>query len=199
MQWKAILSEVVLLLFAAAVAAIGSNLVRPESEKLAWIGSYSTPRSVRPGEIQGQSKSHGSTVTPVASPLTKRLLAIAPAKNPGLLFLQISGDVVHKLHEAGAMFIDARRSADYEAGHIAGARSIPVWEHEADARVSALQAEGVLPDQVIVVYCSGIRCDDSAQLAEKLAFAGFFNVYVYAGGFPDWQFADGPVRQGKNP
>jgi rhodanese-related sulfurtransferase len=97
------------------------------------------------------------------------------------------------------MFIDARRSADYEAGHIAGARSIPVWEHEADARVSALQAEGVLPDQVIVVYCSGIRCDDSAQLAEKLAFAGFFNVYVYAGGFPDWQFADGPVRQGKNP
>jgi rhodanese-related sulfurtransferase len=196
MRWKSIFTEIALLLSAALLAGAAANLLRPEPKKLAWTSSYLARRSPRTLNIESGA---AATFASASSPLTKRLLAIAPAKDPGLLFLKISHDVARKLHGAGAMFIDARRSESYEAGHIAGARSIAVWEHGADAKVSALQTEAVPPDQVIVVYCSGERCEDSSRLAEKLALAGFFNVYVYSGGFAEWQFIDGSVRQGKNP
>jgi len=122
---------------------------------------------------------------------------VAPPKDPSLLYVEITGEVALRLHRAGAIFIDARRTSVYEQGHIENAISIPVWEYDADNRVSALQAKGIKPDVVVVVYCSGGNCEDAARLALKLAKAGFFNVYVDKDGFPAWQSKGWPITRGK--
>lgn len=122
---------------------------------------------------------------------------VAPPKDPSLLYLEITGEVALRLHRAGAIFIDARRTSVYEQGHIRNAISIPVWEYDADNRVSALPAKRIKPDAVIVVYCSGGSCEDASRLAVKLAQAGFFNVYVDKDGFPAWQSKGWPITRGK--
>jgi len=50
-----------------------------------------------------------------------------------------------------------------------------------------------------VVYCSGGDCQDSKILSEKLAMTGFYNIYVYKDGFPDWEQRGLPVHRGKTP
>jgi rhodanese-related sulfurtransferase len=122
---------------------------------------------------------------------------VAPPKDPSLLYLEITGEVALRLHRAGAIFIDARRTSAYEHGHIENAISISVWEHDADDRVSALQAKRIMPDAVMVVYCTGGNCEDAGLLALKLAQAGFFNVYVDQDGFPAWQSKGWPIARGK--
>ena len=122
---------------------------------------------------------------------------VAPPKDPSLLYLEITGEVALRLHRAGAIFIDARRTGAYEQGHIKNAISIPVWEYDADDRVSALQAKRIKPDAVMVVYCTGGNCEDASRLAAKLAQAGFFNVYVDKDGFPAWQSKGWPITRGQ--
>ena len=55
----------------------------------------------------------------------------------------------------------------YRAGHIAGARSISIWEADADDKVKALFAEGRDQSAPIVVYCSGGDCEDSHMLGAE--------------------------------
>jgi len=119
--------------------------------------------------------------------------------HPDKSFIEIGGDDVAVLHRAGVLFLDARRTSAYEEGHIAGARSFPVWEADIDDRVNALFAERSDPEaqnKPIVIYCSGGACEDSHMLAEKLWGIQFNNVYVYKDGFPDWQKRGGAVRTG---
>jgi rhodanese-related sulfurtransferase len=193
MNWKRISAEAATLVIAAVVVGVGTNCIRPEARRLAWVADYRAPESgsrmlgpPNPGRESGL-------------PAFGNPAALAPPKDPGLLYLDISSEVALRLHGAGALFIDARRSDLYELGHIANAINIPVWEHDADERISALQAKGTKPDAVIVVYCSGGTCEDSAMLALKLAQAGFYNVYLYKDGFPVWQNKGWPVARGKQP
>jgi rhodanese-related sulfurtransferase len=136
---------------------------------------------------------------PEASRLPWILRVEAPPKDPSLLYLEITGEVALRLHRAGAIFIDSRRSSVYEQGHIENALSIPVWEHDADDRISALLAKGIKPDMVVVAYCSGGKCEDAGMLAMKLTQAGFFNIYVDRDGFPAWQSKGWPIARGKRP
>ncbi len=101
-------------------------------------------------------------------------------------YVDISGDDVAWLVAHGVLTLDARRTKDYEAGHIAGARAFPVWESDIDARVTALVGEGRDGAIPVVLYCSGGDCEDSHMLAQKLFGAGFNNLLVYRDGWPDW-------------
>ena len=101
-------------------------------------------------------------------------------------FVEISGEDVAWLFARGALILDARRTKDYEQGHIALARSFPVWESDIDARVTALVGEGRDGAIPVVLYCSGGDCEDSHMLAQKLFGAGFNNLLVYRDGWPDW-------------
>ena len=118
-------------------------------------------------------------------------------------YIEIGYDDVAKLHAAGVLFLDARRTSVYEEGHIAGARPFSVWESDIDDKVNKLFAErGNDPrDQAkpIVAYCSGGECEDSHMLAQKLWGIQFNNVYVYKDGFPDWQKHGGAVHTGPQP
>ncbi len=114
-------------------------------------------------------------------------------------YVEISGDDVAWLFARGALVLDARRTKDFEGGHIAGAKSFSVWESDIDARVTALVGEGRDGSIPVVLYCSGGDCEDSHMLAQKLFGAGFENLLVYPGGWPDWQKRGGKSAAGPEP
>lgn len=84
--------------------------------------------------------------------------------------------------------VDVRPVAEYAAGHIAGARSIPI--HDLAANVNAL------PDAVeVVAYCRGPYCvyaDDAVRLLRRRGR----RARRLEDGFPEWQWAELPVEMG---
>jgi rhodanese-related sulfurtransferase len=106
------------------------------------------------------------------------------------------GATALELHRLGARFIDARRTADFEAGHIAGARSVPVWEDGLEAKLRDLDADTKDPGDPLVIYCSGGSCRDSHDLAQKLWLMGFRNMRIYTGGWPEWHEKGWPAAMG---
>ncbi len=122
------------------------------------------------------------------------LARFPPHRQP---YAEIGGDAAAWLHARGALFLDARRTRDFAQGHVAGARSFPVWEAEVlKERVEALVAEGRDGSLPVVLYCSGGDCEDSHMLAQTLFGAGFENLLVYRDGFPDWVKRGGAVAAG---
>jgi len=86
------------------------------------------------------------------------------------------------LVDAGALLVDVRTPEEFEAGHIAGAKNIPL--SELTQRMDEFGAK----DGVVVVYCrSGRR---SGQAQKTLGMAGFKAVHN-AGGLEDWIKANG--------
>lgn len=77
----------------------------------------------------------------------------------------------------GQVIIDARPVELYNIGHIPTAISIP-----ADS--------GSLPnspkEKKTIVYCSGMGCKDSSNLAKRLKENGWKNVKIYEGGWEEW-------------
>ena len=77
------------------------------------------------------------------------------------------------------------RSAEFRAGHIPGARSLPLWEDGLDVRLADLRDFQVEdPRRVIVLYCTGSACTDSHDLAQRLFALGLPNLRIYTGGYP---------------
>lgn len=136
---------------------------------------------------------------PEARKLSWTLRMIPPPKDPSLIYMEIPPETALRLHRAGTLFIDARRSDHYAQGHIERAVNIPVWEHDVDMRIAGLKTKGIKPEDPIVLYCSGGKCEDAVGLANRLAVANYYNLYVYHDGFPDWQRRRWPVAAGRLP
>lgn len=166
---------------ASAPATVASTAGAPASgkspfeEKRPGPAAASAPKAAAPAQ---RSDARISSSSP--SDLLERF---PPHNKP---YVEISGDDVAWLVARGALVLDARRTKDYEQGHIARARSFPVWESDIDSRVTALVGEGRDGALPVVLYCSGGDCEDSHMLAQKLFGAGFNNLLVYRDGWPDW-------------
>lgn len=83
------------------------------------------------------------------------------------------------------LVLDVREQAEYDSGHIPGARLLPVGTIEADT------AAAVIPDKdaVVLVYCrSGNR---SKTAAAALAALGYSHVYEF-GGINTWPYGTEP-------
>lgn len=89
-------------------------------------------------------------------------------------------------HADGALVIDVREPAEYEEGHIPGARLVPLSRLDAHR----LPPPGRRP--VFVVCESGGR---SRTAAEQLQRAGLASV-VLSGGTAQWRAAQRPVVRG---
>lgn len=203
----------VILLLAAAAAAV-SNLAASTSRKLAWVGAYPRALEVGPSTAGAAPPTTSAAPTPSAAPATGDAstppqtgavgavnpdLARAFPPHPDKAAIEIPPAGVLRLYREKMLFLDARRSSVYADGHIAGARSVPVWESDVDDRVKKLFEEGLDQRAPVVAYCSGGNCEDSHMLAEKLYKVGFDNVLIYKDGFPDWQKRGLPVSKGANP
>lgn len=101
------------------------------------------------------------------------------------------------LHQAGAVFLDARRTAIYEEGHIAGARLFSYWEDGLDAKLQVLADATFDFKDPVVIYCSGGDCRDSHLLADRMWPLGFRNLRIFKGGWPAWKALGGPAAQGR--
>ena len=90
------------------------------------------------------------------------------------------------LQEGGAVLVDARSAEQYEAGHVPGARSLPLYQMDANILPFLDEVQVNVP---LVTYCSCVTCEDSHLLAESLAEMGYINVKIFAGGLAAWREA----------
>ena len=109
--------------------------------------------------------------------------------------LEISLFEASSLFKKGeALFIDARSAAEYDSGHIKGAKSLPY--READSKFVETMS-GISEDRAVITYCDGETCELSMELAVFLRNAGYKNVKVLSNGWSAWKQNSLPVDTGK--
>jgi rhodanese-related sulfurtransferase len=100
-------------------------------------------------------------------------------------------ELLERVRSGDAVVVDLRPTEEYEAGHIAGAISIPLAELE--AHLAELPA-----DAEIVAYCRGPYCALAPQGVALLRRAGR-RARRLEDGFPEWRLAGFPVATGARP
>lgn len=94
-------------------------------------------------------------------------------------------ELAKRINAGDVLVLDVRPELEYQAGHIAEARSIPIEELE--ARLSELPR-----DQEIIAYCRGPYClfaDEAVSLLKKNGY----QARRLIDGLPDWQALNLPV------
>jgi rhodanese-related sulfurtransferase len=93
------------------------------------------------------------------------------------------------------IFVDARGEDGYQEGHIPGAYELDPYHPEKELGT-------VLPicraAEAVVVYCTGGDCEDSDTTAILLRDGGVpgQKLFVFGGGFTEWEAAHLPVETG---
>lgn len=95
---------------------------------------------------------------------------------------------------AGAIFVDARDTDLYRDNHLPGALSLPLGRALQD--LAHFQSQ-VPQEQVLITYCSGFGCPDSFDLGLLLLKAGYVEVWIYEGGYPEWRDRGRPLETGE--
>lgn len=95
---------------------------------------------------------------------------------------------VQLMNREKAVVIDVCEPSEFAAGHVAGAKNIPVGQLE-DKLASAVKNKA-LP--LILVCQSGARSSRALGVAKKL---GFENVQSLSGGLGAWRSANLPVEK----
>ena len=94
-----------------------------------------------------------------------------------------------RLKRGEVLVLDVRPAAEYAAGHIAGARSLPVGELRRHLRA--------LPKEIeVVAYCRGPYCVYADEAVRELNRKGF-RARRLIDGFPEWKLAGLPVAVGE--
>ncbi len=102
-----------------------------------------------------------------------------------------SASLTALINREDAQVFDVSAIADFEKGHIAGAKNIVLSQISPDNKWLAKAKE-----QPVVLVCrTGIQ---SAEAAKKLVKAGFAKIFWLDGGVAAWQQADLPLVKGKN-
>jgi rhodanese-related sulfurtransferase len=94
------------------------------------------------------------------------------------------------INRQDALLVDVSGTAEFEKGHIAGAKNVQMSQFDADNKILAKVRD--LP--VAVVCRSGTTSSDAAR---KLAKAGFKQVFWLDGGLAAWQQANLPLVKGR--
>ena len=127
----------------------------------------------------------------------QNLLLLATALGSGTMLLwpllrrsaggpsvEVAG-ATHLINREDALVVDVRETAEYESGHILGARSVPL------ARIETSELKR--KDKPVILYCdSGER---AAKAAAALRKQGFEKVVVLSGGLGAWKQAGLPVEK----
>jgi rhodanese-related sulfurtransferase len=94
-------------------------------------------------------------------------------------------ELAARLRGNGVVVLDVRPEREFAAGHIAGARSVPIGELR--KHLKALPA-----GSVVVAYCRGPYCVYADDAVRELAKRGFRAARL-EDGFPEWRRAGLPV------
>lgn len=96
-------------------------------------------------------------------------------------------ELLGRLRQGDVIVVDVRPEEEFAAGHIEGARSIPLEELE--RRLAELP-----PDQEVVAYCRGPFCAYAHEAVRRLGGAGR-SARRLEDGWPEWHLADKSSRQ----
>lgn len=125
------------------------------------------------------------------------LIAIAISSGAMLLWPMLRGgaggglapaEAVQLINREKAVVVDVCSPAEYAAGHVMGARNIPLGELE--SKLAASVKNKALP--VILVCQSGMRSGRAVAIAKKL---GYEKAHSLSGGLGAWKSASLPVEK----
>ena len=125
------------------------------------------------------------------------LIAVALVSGGMLLMPMLTGGggagltpaaAVQLINREKAVVIDVCEPAEYQAGHVAGARSIPLAELE--AKLPGVVKNKATP--VVLVCASGMRSGRAVAIARKL---GYDNAQSLSGGLKSWREASLPIEK----
>jgi rhodanese-related sulfurtransferase len=93
-----------------------------------------------------------------------------------------------RLNDGAVVVLDVRPAAEFGAGHIAGARSVPIAELRKHLKALPADAE-------VVAYCRGPYCVYADDAVRELGRKGFKAARL-EDGYPEWKRAGLPVAVG---
>jgi len=97
-------------------------------------------------------------------------------------------ELAARLKRGEVLVLDVRPTAEFEAGHIRGARSLPTTELRRQLRA-------IPKDTEVVAYCRGPYCVYADDAVRELNRRGF-RARRLIDGFPEWKRAGLPVAAG---
>ena len=124
---------------------------------------------------------------------TNKIIEKTNDQNPGEVFDEakaITLKQAYSLYNQNVLFIDARDYVEYEIGHIKNAVSLPYNDFDEYKTI----LDTIPKSMPIVAYCDGEDCDLSILLGDNLFESGYKEVYIFFGGWIDWQMANYPVE-----
>jgi rhodanese-related sulfurtransferase len=111
--------------------------------------------------------------------LTRKYKAVTP------------GQLTQLINRDNALVVDVSAIADYQAGHILGAKHVAMSQFDPEHKELAK-----VKDLPVVLVCK--TGQTSATACERLTKAGFAKVYWLEGGMQSWVGGDLPVTRGKS-
>ena len=99
-----------------------------------------------------------------------------------------AGAAVQLINRSKAVVVDVSTPAEFAAGHVNGAKSVPIDEFE--SRLPAVVKNKALP--LILVCASGVRARRAEAVAKKL---GYEQAQVLGGGLKSWKEANLPLEK----
>lgn len=126
------------------------------------------------------------------------LISVAIASGGMLLLPQIAGGMnagalnassaVHLMNREKAVVVDVGDPAEFAAGHVGGAKNVPLGELE--AKLPGMVKNKALP--LILVCASGARSGRAVTIAKKL---GYEQAQALGGGLKAWREANLPLEK----
>ena len=126
------------------------------------------------------------------------LIAVALLSGAMLMWPAIAGnagagslnanEAVQLINREKAVVVDVCGADEFKAGHVAGAKNLPLGELE--SKLSGVVKNKATP--VILVCATGARSKRAVAVAKKL---GFENAHSLSGGLGAWRAASLPVEK----
>lgn len=194
---RRLILQIATLLVAAILCAFFANALSGPSRRIAPLEAKVKPSA--PAPPPPALRETAPPGPPPQSATPKPAPPIPFEWNPEQPSRDIDSREAAEAFRQGVPFLDARRSLEYQEGHIRGALGLSVWEADIDERLARFDATGRSLQSPVVIYCSGGDCQDSQLLASRLLGLGYRHLLIYRAGYPDWMAKGRPSRQGEQP
>ena len=164
-----------------AIAAMGKAFASPRRlELLDLLGQ--APRTVdelarRSGQSRANASQHLQALH-AAGLVTRR------REGTSVRYALAGDEVIARVRSGDVVLVDVRPTEEFEAGHIEGARSVPLEELE--DRLAELPA-----DREVVAYCRGPLCAYAHEAVRRLQAKGR-QARRLKDGWPEWRLAGAP-------
>ncbi|ADV46096.1 rhodanese-like domain-containing protein [Nitratifractor salsuginis] len=103
-------------------------------------------------------------------------------------------EVKRRYDTHSALFIDARAFPRYQKGTIPRALNVPLRRFKRMSKWLPIRR-----DAPLLVFCDGPKCGLAKKVAQRLVKAGYSNVLVYRGGYPEWKRHNLPIMAAPRP